>query len=132
MVNPSERSLAHGLGLAGGLLVMVGGVVALAYGVADAVGGHLFGAVASVGAAVALGVIGGLAVLFAHLSNRGWSERPGSAGILLVVLAVLAWLVSAPGVNIATLVGGILVLVAGVLLLIEPATRVVAKAVAPT
>ncbi len=130
MVNPNERTLAHGLGLAGGLLLIVGGVVSLAFGLADAVTGHVFGAIAGVGTAVALGVIGALVLLFAHLASRGWSDRAGTCGVLLVVLAVVSWVVSAGGLNVATLVGGILALVAGVLLLIEPATRAVSRAVA--
>jgi hypothetical protein len=131
MVNPSERSLAHGLGIAGGLLVALGGVFALALGLVDILSGRFVGAAGAIGEAIVLGVVGALMLLFAHLGARGWSDRPVACGVVLVVLAVVSWALGNPGLGLPTLVGGILALVAGVLYLVGPATRAITTAVSP-
>lgn len=120
MENLSERSLAYVLGLLGGLLVVLGGLVAAAFGVADLATGRLFSAAGAASEAVVLFVVGALVLLFAWLGHRRWSDRPLTTGILLVVLAFVSWGVLGLGSNLLALIGGLLALVAGVLFVVEP------------
>ncbi|HTP55781.1 MAG TPA: hypothetical protein VML53_03825 [Thermoplasmata archaeon] len=132
METTTERTLGHLLGLIGGLLVLGGGLVAVAFGTADLVLGRMFGAAGALGEAVVLFVVGALVLLFAHLGEHGWRERPQSTGVLLVVLAVIGWAVLGLGGNVLALVGGIFALIAGVLYLIEPMHRAVRTIVSPS
>ncbi|MGI0071147.1 MAG: hypothetical protein ACRECT_03650 [Thermoplasmata archaeon] len=129
MVNPTERTLGHALGLVGGFLILAGGLVALAFGVADLVMGHLGAGAGAIGETIVLFVVGALVLLFAHLGVHGWQDRPLASGVLLVVLAVVGWLALGLGANVVALVGGILALVAGVLYLIEPTQHAAARLV---
>ncbi|HTP54572.1 MAG TPA: hypothetical protein VML94_06420 [Thermoplasmata archaeon] len=123
MENTTERTIGHLFGLVGGLLIAIGGVVALAFGFADLVLGRLFNGAGALGEAVVLFVVGGLVLLFAHLGEHGWKDRPIASGVMLVLLAVIGWAVLGLGGNVVALVGGIFALLAGVLYLIEPAHR---------
>ncbi len=119
----TERTLGHLFGLIGGALIMVGGAVAAAFGVADAILGHLFGAMNALGESTVLLVVGGLVLLFAYLGEHEWSARPVVSGVLLVILAVVSWGVLSLGMNVPALLGGIFALLAGALYLIEPTAR---------
>ena len=123
MENATEREVGHLFGWIGGLLLLVGGVVALAVGLGDLVLGRTFGAAASMGEALVLFAVGGLVLLFAHLGQHGWKDRPLASGVLLVVLGIISWGVLGLGANVLALLGGILALLAGVLYLIEPTQR---------
>jgi CHASE2 domain-containing sensor protein len=80
-------------------------------------------------AAVILFVVGGLALFFAYLGHKAWSDRPLASGILLVLLAGIGWLVLGLGGNVIALIGALFVFLAGVLMLIEPARHAVSAAV---
>jgi hypothetical protein len=125
MENTTERTMGHLFGLVGGLLIALGGLVAVAFGFADLVLGRLFSGAGALGEAVVLFVVGGLVLLFAHFGEHAWKERPMATGMMLVVLAVIGWAVLGLGGNVVALVGGIFALLAGVLYLIEPAHRAV-------
>jgi hypothetical protein len=127
MENTTERAMGHLFGLIGGLLIALGGLVALAFGFADLVVGRLFSGAGALGEAVVLFVVGGLVMLFAHLGEHAWKERATATGVMLVVLAVIGWAVLGLGGNVVALVGGILTLLAGVLYLIEPAQHAITK-----
>lgn len=123
MAELTEQRVGYGFGLIGGLLIAIGGLVSLAVGAADLVVGRSMGALNSASEGVVLLVVGGLAVFFAWLGHRAWSSRPLASGVLLVVLAVLAWAVVGVGANLLALVGSLFVILAGVLYLLEPAKR---------
>jgi hypothetical protein len=123
MDNVTERSLGHLFGLIGGALVIVGGVVAATFGLADFLLGHVTGAMGALGEAIVLVIVGGLILLFAYLGEHEWKERPVASGVLLVILALVGWAVLGLGVNVLALVGGIFALLAGALYLIEPSQR---------
>ncbi|MGB6501585.1 MAG: hypothetical protein WBG19_09365 [Thermoplasmata archaeon] len=127
MENTTERAIGHLFGLIGGLLIALGGLVALAFGFADLVLGRLFSGAGALGEAVVLFVVGGLVLLFAHLGEHAWKERPVATGVMLLVLAVIGWAVLGLGGNVVAIVGGIFALLAGVLYLIEPAQHAVTK-----
>jgi hypothetical protein len=127
METTTERAMGHLFGLAGGLLILVGGVVAVSFGVVDLALGHMIASAGALSEAVILFVVGALVLLFAHLGEHGWKDRPVAPGVLLVILAVIGWAVLGLGTNLLALVGGIFALVAGVLYLIEPAQHAVTK-----
>lgn len=123
MENLTERWLGHLFGLIGGALIIVGGVVSAAFGIADLILGHTFGAMGALGEAVVLAVVGLLVLLFAYLGEHEWRDKPVVSGVLLVLLAVISWAVLGLGVNVPALVGGIFAIVAGALYLIEPSAK---------
>ncbi len=127
METTTERTMGHLFGLVGGLLILVGGLVAVIFGFADLALGRALGAAGALGEAVVLFVVGALVLLFAHLGEHGWKERPVASGVMLVVLAVIGWAVLGMGGNLLAFVGGILALLAGVLYLIEPAQHAVTR-----
>jgi hypothetical protein len=123
MENLTERWLGHLFGLIGGALIIVGGVIAAAFGAADLILGHAFGAMGALGEAVVFWVVGALVLLFAYLGEHEWSAKPVVSGVLLVLLALISWAVMGLGANVPALVGGIFALVAGALYLIEPSAK---------
>jgi hypothetical protein len=127
MENTPERAIGHLFGLVGGLLILIGGLVAVAFGLGDLAVGRAIGAAGALSGAVVLFVVGALVLLFAHMGEHGWKERPVATGVLLVVLAAVGWAVLGLGTNVLALVGGILALLAGVLYLIEPAHHAATK-----
>ena len=123
MADITEQRVGYGLGLVGGALIALGGLLSLAIGTADLVRGRSLGALNAASEAVVLFVVGGLAVFFAWLGHRAWSARPLASGVLLVVVAILAWAVVGVGANLLALVGSLFVVLAGVLYLLEPAKK---------
>jgi hypothetical protein len=117
----NERAIGHLFGIVGGALMWLGGIVAAAFGIAAAAMGHGLGfELALLSEAILLFVVGGLVLLFAHLGEHGWRDRPLASGILLVVLAVVGWGVLGLGGNLLAVVGALFAFLAGVLYLIEP------------
>lgn len=127
METTTERTIGHLFGLAGGLLIVVGGLVAGIFGIANLALGHVFGAAGAFAEAVVLFVVGALVLLFAHLGEHAWKDRPLATGVMLVLLAVIGWAVLGMGANLLAIVGGILALLAGVLYLIEPAAHAASR-----
>lgn len=130
MVELTERKLGYGFGLLGGALFLVGAVLSVAVGTIDLVFRHPFGALGAMSEAVVLAVVGGLALFFAYLGHKTWSDRPLVSGVLLALLAGVGWLALGLGANVIALVGALFVFLAGVLFLIEPTRHVVSAAVA--
>ncbi|MCI4368867.1 MAG: hypothetical protein L3K09_04815 [Thermoplasmata archaeon] len=125
MANWTEERVALALGLSGGLVFLVGAFVTLLTGSVDLVTGRLTGALDLWSDALLLSVLGGLAMLFSYLGHSTWRDRPFSAALVLIVVALLAAAVLGPGTVVFTLIGAMLVGVAGVLYLIDPMTRAV-------
>ncbi len=121
MANLTERDLGYGFGILGGALVIAGAIISIAVAVFDLVTarGGVFGAGTE---AVVLLVMGGLALFFANLGHRAWADRSLTTGVLLLVIALIAWISLGLGMNVVALVGSIFVFLAGVLYLIEPVT----------
>ena len=128
MADLTERRLGYAFALGGGLLIMLGALIALAVGSVDLVLGRPFALLDALSEAVVLFVVGGLSVFFAYLGRHGWSDRPVTSGVLLIVLAVVGWSVLELGGNVVALIGAVFVLLAGVLYLIGPAKHVVTTA----
>jgi len=131
MGNNAERTLGHLFGLVGGLLIGLGGLVALVSGLANLALDHLTAAAGSLSAAIVLWVVGGLVIVFSHFGEHAWQDRPSSTGVLLIVLAVVGWAGLGVGSNLVALLGGLLTLVGGILYLIEPMRRGTSALLAP-
>ncbi|MGI0054566.1 MAG: hypothetical protein ACREB9_01925 [Thermoplasmata archaeon] len=120
MSDLTERSLAYGFGLIGGVLMIAAALVSAVFAIIDFAVGHP-SATGPMTAAVVLFVLGGLVLFFSYLGQREWRDRPLASGIVLVVLAAIGLGALGFGANVIALVGAIFALVAGVLFLIEPA-----------
>jgi hypothetical protein len=131
MESVTERWMGHLFGLIGGALFIVGGVVSAAFAFADMILGHVGTAMAALGEATVLGVVGALVLLFAYLGEHEWKDRPVAPGVLLGLLALIGWTVLGLGTSVLALVGGIFALLAGALFLIEPGQRAVRALVSP-
>jgi hypothetical protein len=68
-----------------------------------------------------------LVLVFAHLGEHAWKDKPGTTGLILLVLALVGWIGLGVGSNVVSLVGALLTVVGGVLYLIGPTHRVVSS-----
>lgn len=123
MTELTERKLGWGFGLLGAALMAVAGILSLAFAAFDVAAGRTTGAMNSGTEALLLLVIAGLALLFAYLGHGTWSGQPLASGVLLVVIAALAWGVLGLGANVVALIGALFVFLAGVLYLVGPAVQ---------
>lgn len=121
MTDWNERVLGRLFGILGGGLLLLGGLVALLLGTVDLATGRLTSGILAGSTGVVLLVMGGLALAFSHLAKHGWSDRPAVSGILLMVVALVAWVAQATGSNLIAILGAIFVFLAGVLYLVNPA-----------
>jgi hypothetical protein len=121
MSDLTERRLGWAFGLVGGVLIVVGALVSAFVGSFDLAMGRFAGALGAGSEAVLLFAVGALALFFAYLAHRPWSDRPLIAGILLVVIAVIGWGVTGLGGNVVALLGALFVFLAGLLFLLQPA-----------
>jgi hypothetical protein len=128
MSNITERALGFGFGVLGGLLIALAAFIGLLIGGFDLAMGRLPAAVDAESEALVLAVLGGLGMLFAFLGHRPWADRPVTSGVLLLLIAVLAWATVGPAESVLALVGILFVLLAGVLYLIPPARYTVRRA----
>ncbi|HYK93031.1 MAG TPA: hypothetical protein VEY07_03190 [Thermoplasmata archaeon] len=130
MADLTERTLGYGFGLLGGLLLLIGGILAMVMGAVDLAVSRPIGTIDAWSEAVILFVVGGLALFFSYLGAHAWKERALASGILLLLVALIGWAVLGIGSNLVALVGAIFVFLSGVLYLLEPAKRVVHEVVA--
>jgi hypothetical protein len=103
--------LAALLFVVAGVVDFVGAFVFLAFGA----GGHAFGAWYRSVVFVVVGVLVGAFAIFGHSGDR---ERTLAAGVILVVLAVLGWLVLGFGGDLLAVLGALFSLIAGILYLV--------------
>ncbi len=119
MTTLTERNLAYGFGLLGGLLFLLAALVSAVIGTVDFASGRFAGALGSADSAIVLIVLGALALLFAYLGHHEWSDRPIVTGIALIAVAIIGW-AAAPGLNLAAILAPIFVLLAGLVYLVSP------------
>lgn len=123
MAELTEGRLGFGFGLIGGLLFLVGALVALGVGIVELAAGRYNGAVASWAETVLLFVFGGLAIFFAYIGDHEWKARPFAAGLLLLVIGVLGWASVGLGASLLGIIGGVFVVLAGVLYMVQPMSQ---------
>jgi hypothetical protein len=119
MTADADRRLGMVLGLLGAALIVLEGLL-------EAIGGVIFLAVGRTmrafgfwDHALLLLVVGLLMGFFAVLGRSRDTDRSLPAGVVLVVLVVVGWLVLGVTSGVLALLGSILVLVAGILFLLS-------------
>ncbi len=103
--------LGAGLLILSGLLDLAGGAVALAVGHADRALGFVDPAVLAIGVGVIIG-------LFAIVGRDRGSDRSVGAGVILLVLVLVGWLLLGFAGGVLTLLASICVLVGALLFLL--------------
>ncbi len=127
MTDLSEQRIASVLGYLGTALFVVGALVALLSGTVALAGGRLLGALGLWSESGLLLVVGALAGLFTWLARHDWEARPGTSGIMLVLVSLVSAVVLGFGANLLGLLGAVLVFLAGALCLISPVGRALAS-----
>jgi len=123
MTDLSEQRVASLLGYLGAALFVLGGLFALFVGTIALAGGRLDGALSLWSESVLLLVVGGLSGFFAYLARRDWKARPGTVGIMLILVSLISAVVLGFGANLLGLIGAVLVFLAGALCLIPPVEK---------
>ncbi|MGA8710313.1 MAG: hypothetical protein WB786_03670 [Thermoplasmata archaeon] len=98
--------------VAAGVVDFLGGFVFLAFGL----GGHAIGAWDRSLVNVVVGVIVGL---FTFVGRSGGKDRAVTAGVILVVLAIVGWLGLGLAGGVLELLGALFALIAGILYLLS-------------
>ena len=116
------RDLGRVFGFIGAGLFVVGALLTFVYGVASAVVTHDFrtGTEATVHAVEEF-VVGILVVFFSILGGRGPGDYRMAAGIILIVLALVAWFVSGVAGGVLGILGALFSLIGGILFLVDRA-----------
>jgi hypothetical protein len=114
----SERRLAFLLGVLGAVLLALDALVRFALGVVFLATGHPFAAFGTLGLSVVFVVVAILIGFFSMWGRSAVSDRSLGAGVVLIVIAVLGWLVLGFSGSLLAVLAGVLTLVAGVLFLI--------------
>lgn len=112
-----NRRWGMAFGLLGALLLILAGLLDLASGVILAALGSGPGAFGAWSSSFILLIVGLLVGFFSLLGRSRVRDRSFSAGLVLVVLAILGWLVLGLTVGVVPLLGSVFVLVGGVLFL---------------
>jgi hypothetical protein len=119
MASSSDRNLGFLFGALAAVILVVagvinffGGFVLLAFGL----GGH---AIVAWGRSLVDIVLGLLVGLFTVIGRSGARDRALSAGVILVVLAVVGWLGLGLGGGILELLAALFVLIAGILYILS-------------
>lgn len=112
------RSVATTIGFIGGILVLLGGLLAFLMGVIRGAAVSGFGPIAgALGALLVAAIFGFLIVFTSRPRFLWWPGRRLFNGVLLVVLGVLTWFLV--GGSVLVEVGAILAILAGILLPFE-------------
>jgi len=119
MDEPSDRRLAALLGLIGAALLALDGLFDLVRGVIYLAIGRGFHAFGPFDQAIIFFVVGLVAAGFAFLGGFRGPGRPVTAGVVLIVIAVVGWLALGFASGILALLGGLLILLGGVVFLLS-------------
>jgi hypothetical protein len=117
MSSGGDRRLGMMFGLVGALLLILAGLLDLVSGVVFVAFGHGSRAFGAWSESVVLIVVGVLIGFFAFFGRTHDRDRSFAAGLILVVLAVVGWLVLGFATGVVPLLGSVFVLVGGVLFL---------------
>lgn len=110
----------------GFLFGVLGAVVLVAVGLIDFLGGFVFlalgsghSAIAAWGRSVVYVIVGLIVGLFAFLGRSGGNDRTLTAGVILVVLAIVGWFALGFAGGVLELLAALFALIAGVLYLLS-------------
>lgn len=109
------RGVASLIGLVGGLLIVVGGLVALLGQLSGGISAT--GAVAGLLAPLAVFIVGFVVLVVARPRLFWWPGRRTFNALILIGLGVLTWILS--NASLLVVVGAVLAMIAGVALVLE-------------
>ncbi|MGA7922538.1 MAG: hypothetical protein WCA77_00980 [Thermoplasmata archaeon] len=116
----NERSIAFFFGAIAGVLLLVGAFLNLVVGIALGASGHGFGGVAF---AVLEGIIGLVTLFFTFIAAAPRSNLAFGAGVVLIVLALIDYLLLDFERTILSLLGVVFTLIAGIFYLLSAASH---------
>ncbi|MCI4318852.1 MAG: hypothetical protein L3K23_01800 [Thermoplasmata archaeon] len=111
------RGLTHLVGLVGGVLIALGGALALLVDLARGAGSSLLTDDAPAAAALLAVVLGIVAVSVSRPHLFRWGGRLALSGAVLIGVGAIVWVLIA--LNLLVVVGAALTMLAGVLLFVE-------------
>ena len=114
-----ERRLALIFGLLGALLLIIEGLLDLLTGVVLLAFGHGLRALGAWDHALLLTIFGILVGFFAFFGRSRSGDRSLAAGVVLLVIALLGWLVFGLPTGLLGVLGSILVIISGLLFLVS-------------
>ncbi|HTW77038.1 MAG TPA: hypothetical protein VMG14_04650 [Thermoplasmata archaeon] len=115
MAAADDRRIGFLFGVLAAVLLLVAALLSLIVGIAFLVTGAFHPAAGSIGASVIEVVVALLIGFFAFLGRGRGGDRSVTAGIVLIVLAVVGWLALGFGGSLLAILASIFALIAGVL-----------------
>jgi hypothetical protein len=111
------RGLANLVGFVGGVLMALGGALALLIDAARGAGPQLAGVAGGVVASLLAVVLGVVAIGLSRPHLFGWGGRRTITGVLMIGVGAIAWVLVS--VDLLVLVGAALTMLAGLVFLVE-------------
>ena len=118
MVDQGNRRLGFIFGVLGALLLVLASLVRFVLGVVFVATGHGYLGLGSLAESVLYLVVGIIVGLFAFLGQRRGADQTLTAGIVLIVLAVVGWFALGFGGSLLALLGGVFALIGGILFVV--------------
>jgi hypothetical protein len=118
MSSDGDRRLAFVFGVLGALFLVLASVLRFFLGVVFLATGHGYIGVGAIGQSIIYLVVGLLVGLFALFGRRRGSDQALTAGIVLIVLAILGWFFLGFGGSILALLGSVFALIAGIVFVV--------------
>ncbi|HTP53669.1 MAG TPA: hypothetical protein VML94_01730 [Thermoplasmata archaeon] len=119
MPRSGDRYLGAALGLVGAVLLFLEAFLDVVRSVVYFAVGHTVRAFGPIDQAAVLVVIGIVVVIFSALGGSRREDRSMVAGVVLVVLALIGWLLLGFGTGVLALLASILILIAGIVFLVS-------------
>ena len=113
-----DRRLGFYFGVLGAVLLVLDALLRFARGVVFLATGFPHAATGSLAASILFVVVGLLIGFFAFVGRHPDPDRSLAAGVILVVIAILGWLVLGFGSSLLAILAGILTIIAGILFLL--------------
>jgi hypothetical protein len=114
----ADRRLGFVFGVLGAVLLILDALLRFARGVVFLATGFTYAALGSIGSSILFVVVGLLIGFFAFVGRHPGSDRSLAAGVILIVLALLGWLVLGFGGSLLAILAGVLTIIAGILFLV--------------
>jgi hypothetical protein len=121
MSGAEDRRIAFVLGVLAAILLLLDALLHFVVGIAQLITGAVHFAAGSLGSSIVDIVVAILIGFFAYLGRSRGGDRSMTAGVVLVVLAVLGWLALGFAGSLLAIVAALLALISGVMFLV--ATR---------
>ena len=119
MPTQGDRRLGLVFGVVGSVLIVLDGLLRVIVGVVLIAFGHGLRAIGTWDQALVLIAVGLITGFFSRYGRSGGKDQGLTAGVVLIVLAVIGWFALGWGSEVLALLGAILVLIGGILFLVS-------------